>query len=722
MIRGNSDSDSSVMNGQPSPPASPIPNSSLHHLQNLSARLVERWASPPIPSRSPGERLSPLPLSPEARSDGAPTSSVPAAALEPGNWGHLVPVHFEALADVAAFDAELVADAARADAAFDAKLVADSARAILDDDERGDEGRPLDAEPADGGLIESDKDDEDENDVDGGLINESDESDDDGEDDDDDVDTEDCEETQRRGWRSHSFTRTLSLAERRRLCGGPPTCKRPASEAPPTCKRPASEGWALNAELAARLRAVMPRIRADFHPNVHRRPAASPPAADGEPNDVETHGVPQDMEALPAAARKKPAADGEPNNVEALPAAAPAAAHKPASQPRPTRKPNDVEALPAAARGRSRKRPASEPASEPAARGPSRRRLHGKQPHATPAALDSSLAQQATLSQFMLLAQQAGFSSHEAKLLHLCAIPVTLLLLCMGARAVDCPQCYCIELFAGVAAIARAFIAQGFFALTFDKDHSQDQDMNTWSGFMIVLAWALRAEPGGIIWMGTVCSTWVVTSRGSTGRSQSCVLGAQRHWTVSEANKMAARSALVAYICAVRGVGFILEQPQTSLMVDMPCFRFLMELSQVIHGWVWATQRTCLGAFGAERPKPINMYSNRNWVSHLERSVSGLSFVSCEDAGVVKEVIGSDGSRKFAGGPNLKETQEYPLEFGVQVQRCWAEHDCTEYLRHIASVYSPADIEGLVATVPPQWELARLQDCLQEAQMATDGS
>ena len=159
--------------------------------------------------------------------------------------------------------------------------------------------------------------------------------------------------------------------------------------------------------------------------------------------------------------------------------------------------------------------------------------------------------------------------------MQLAMIPVSLMILCMATNSIDMPKVYCVELFAGVAAFAGGFTSGGFGALTFDRKHGSEQDINSWDGWLLVLNFIMNVPPGGLIWLGTVCSTWIVTSRGSTGRSASCVLGSQKYWTVTEANKMAARSALVAFIACIRGVGFVLEQPQTSLMMEMPCWKFL---------------------------------------------------------------------------------------------------------------------------------------------------
>ena len=44
-----------------------------------------------------------------------------------------------------------------------------------------------------------------------------------------------------------------------------------------------------------------------------------------------------------------------------------------------------------------------------------------------------------------------------------------------------------------------------------------DRDMNSPSGFITALLFTLAVETGGLVWLGTVCSSWIFLSRGSTG-------------------------------------------------------------------------------------------------------------------------------------------------------------------------------------------------------------
>ena len=327
---------------------------------------------------------------------------------------------------------------------------------------------------------------------------------------------------------------------------------------------------------------------------------------------------------------------------------------------------------------------------------------------------------QPALTSCVSLAQKAGFSSAEARLWKFLNLPTLLMFLCFVANSVEAPRVMCIEYFAGVGMIAQGFIDQGFAALTYDNFHKgtlsdPTQDLNSNEGFIAALCWLLHMEPGGLVWLGTVCSSWILMAMGSTGRSISCVLGSQRLSGVQQANMMAIRSAMLALICYVRGTAFF-EQPATSLMLELPCWKFIEQIAEHIDGWTFAKVRTCLGAFGAERPKPVILTGNREWLYRLARSTAGMSFPTCAASGVVRELgAGADGKRRFAGGPALKATQEYPKELGTQVHRMWQEHDMLEYVAHIEATYNPALLRQISESdvLNLRWELAELRQVLQ---------
>lgn len=69
---------------------------------------------------------------------------------------------------------------------------------------------------------------------------------------------------------------------------------------------------------------------------------------------------------------------------------------------------------------------------------------------------------------------------------------------------------WCVELFAGVARIKGAFTAHGWGAVALDITRRPRKDnLLTCVGWLSAVVAVLRLEPGGLLWCGTPCSTWV---------------------------------------------------------------------------------------------------------------------------------------------------------------------------------------------------------------------
>ena len=67
-------------------------------------------------------------------------------------------------------------------------------------------------------------------------------------------------------------------------------------------------------------------------------------------------------------------------------------------------------------------------------------------------------------------------------------------------------------------------------------------DMNHNLGFLTSLTILHRLHEGGIMWLATVCSSWVWISRSSTSRSPEQPMGREDSQSVASGNIMTARS------------------------------------------------------------------------------------------------------------------------------------------------------------------------------------
>ena len=195
------------------------------------------------------------------------------------------------------------------------------------------------------------------------------------------------------------------------------------------------------------------------------------------------------------------------------------------------------------------------------------------------------------------------------------------------------------------------------------------------------------------------------------GRSRSDPLGTQTYPAVFISNMMVARSGILLAMAWLRSFGFVLEQPQSSMISEHPALRFFASAAKRLPCLNWQHVRTNLGAFGGPRPKAIQLWSNRKWAHKLKRNLKGLSFDSGEAAGIVQDL----GGGKVAGGKNLKATQEYTPEFGDAVFDAWNEHEPEESMsaKDADSEYLEADGGVKEDEVDPQWSLAQVDKALE---------
>ena len=84
----------------------------------------------------------------------------------------------------------------------------------------------------------------------------------------------------------------------------------------------------------------------------------------------------------------------------------------------------------------------------------------------------------------------------------------------------------------------------------FEVTYSRHMDLMTGLGWLVLLNAARKLRPGGLLWAGCPCSTWVWLSRGLTGRSRLRVRGHARRATLV-ANRLIRRLCyvLLAFDC-----------------------------------------------------------------------------------------------------------------------------------------------------------------------------
>ena len=177
---------------------------------------------------------------------------------------------------------------------------------------------------------------------------------------------------------------------------------------------------------------------------------------------------------------------------------------------------------------------------------------------------------------------------------------------------------------------------------------------------------------------GTVCSTWVFMSRSSTGRYEFAPLGVEpslgssgdgRSGNGRSGKRMVAFCALIMLWSTAQQCSFVLEQPATSIMYLHP----RMKQVAAWFGDQWTEIRTHMGAFGAPTPKPTALYSGNSWVKKLQRTLTSEQIKSMDPD--VEMSVRDEMTGQVTGGKDLKSSQAYPVNYGLEVQEAFSQHD-----------------------------------------------
>ena len=238
------------------------------------------------------------------------------------------------------------------------------------------------------------------------------------------------------------------------------------------------------------------------------------------------------------------------------------------------------------------------------------------------------------------------------------------------------PALDCVETFSGVGAIVNAYSKQGFQARGFDTVNAASQDINSHAGFMTLLSWITSMQPGAFLHFATPCSTWVQINAGTSMRRPLSVEGDESSKAVRGANLCVNRMVLLLLFAVFGAVQWMLEQPSSSQMPEMPrLWRFLRA--------VWHVRvKTCMGGFGAATLKHTQLHGSEPWMKKLHRTVHDIpADVRVQMAEKSKTVVlkktTACGKQSYCGGPSLKQTQAYTPEFATGVVDAWILARCT---------------------------------------------
>ena len=215
------------------------------------------------------------------------------------------------------------------------------------------------------------------------------------------------------------------------------------------------------------------------------------------------------------------------------------------------------------------------------------------------------------------------------------------------------------EFFCGTGGLVTALSQAGMRCAWFDIDVEPSHDMLSVIGIAIAIRIALSVIPGGVVWFGVPCSTFVWMSRGHTKRSRQNPLGDLARVDVRRANRIARIVVVICQVLAKRGVFSVMEQPAGSLLWRAPRMRLAARRLRV-QGQRWCRRFVWLGHYGHKICKPTELCG-------IFPSLARILLSRCPRGkpatGVYKVWKNKNGRRRTRGSLGLKATEHYPKEF-----------------------------------------------------------
>jgi hypothetical protein len=229
------------------------------------------------------------------------------------------------------------------------------------------------------------------------------------------------------------------------------------------------------------------------------------------------------------------------------------------------------------------------------------------------------------------------------------------------------------------------------------KDYNENMDFTTEYGFAIVLLLLLRVKPGGLLFAGIQCSSWVWMSRATSQRTPENIWGNEATKGVRNGNILNRHMAILGKVASRIGVTWLVEQPSSSKFFSTPDMLSCMETCDAkrVH--------FNMSAFGHVMPKPTVLVGTASWIHEIHDPQRGASSSDAHvavlplkkrpaaakskarAAKLVKKLTvlshsvqhhaytvktDADGKKRVTGKKGtLKESQVYPVKFALMVVR-----------------------------------------------------
>lgn len=180
---------------------------------------------------------------------------------------------------------------------------------------------------------------------------------------------------------------------------------------------------------------------------------------------------------------------------------------------------------------------------------------------------------------------------------------------------------------------------------------------------------------------------------------------------------MVSRVVLQLWIFQARGLAWWMENPSRSIIKDHPRFQqFLQHFASLGEEYKIWQRIVDLGSFEADTLKPIVLWSpDKMLLDDLSKFESDRCHTAQDKDKTVWKFV-QDGHLRVTGKADpLKQSQHYPVHFGVACARVYASHEqkfkarAAKRAAQAAKMFPMDDIDGLLKESPQDaWDDADL--------------
>ena len=243
---------------------------------------------------------------------------------------------------------------------------------------------------------------------------------------------------------------------------------------------------------------------------------------------------------------------------------------------------------------------------------------------------------------------------------HLAQLHLSNILLALVERAYQnreafqCGLLDFLEFYGGVGNLSRELLLRQLHGAIFDTMyHSVEHDC-LGQGFRLWLDALCSTSEGALVWLGTQCSSFVMLCASVSKRCmENQWMGDTGREFVQVGNCHLIITALVYFLATLLQCATCLEQPLNSCLPECPLMASVLSFCKAIK------VNTYLGSFGAETPKPLQV-----WTTCPELRTLCRPKPSNLPGTLVSK--GPDGQFTGLKGP-LQESGIYPRAFGAEV-------------------------------------------------------